>query len=238
MSDNDEPLGDTNITNSSPQTPEDFFNYKKEWSRSVFDRPHRFVVHYLYEIPSFSSGGQVLRNILGGWAISGWTELQSGQPFTIRTGADTAGIGNATPARPDYNPAGIFKPNYDQTGTFQERSGSGIRTFFIPGNATGIVVAPRTATGTILANSMPGGGNLGRNTFRGPDYQQWNFSLMKSVPISEGIKLQIRGDFIDLWNHRNFQNPVATMNSPVFGTNQEKPLSATREMLLSAKVKF
>ena len=85
---------------------------------------------------------------------------------------------------------------------------------------------------------MPGGGNLGRNTFRGPTYQQWNFSLMKSISITERGKLQIRSDFINLWNHNNFQNPVATMASPAFGTNTADLLSDTRQILFSAKLKF
>jgi hypothetical protein len=238
-SDNDESLAVTDITNSTPQIPEDFSNFRKEWGRSVFDRPHRFVVHYVYEVPWFSSGwANQLRHVLGGWEISGWTEAQSGQPFTIRTGVDSAGIGTTTPARPDLNLNGIFKPNYNSTGTIQEQSGGGLRTFFIPRDATGLVVAPRTASGALLENSMPGGGNLGRNTFRGPTYQQWNFSLMKSISITERGKLQIRGDFINLWNHNNFANPVATMASPAFGTNTADLLSDTRQILFSAKLKF
>jgi hypothetical protein len=239
-SDNDESLGVTDITNSTPQIPEDFFNYRKEWGRSIFDRPHRFVVHYVYEVPWFSSGwaSQSLRHVFGGWEISGWTEAQSGQPFTIRTGVDSAGIGTTTPARPDLNVNGVFKANYNSTGTIQEQSGGGLRTFFIPRDATGLVVAPRTATGALLENSMPGGGNLGRNTFRGPTYQQWNFSLMKSISITERGKLQIRSDFINLWNHNNFANPVATMASPAFGTNTADLLSDTRQILFSAKLKF
>src|SRR5262249_51767864 len=108
----------------------------------------------------------------------------------------------------------------------------------IPRDGTGLVVAPRTSTGTLLTNSMPGGGNLGRNTFRGPGYQQWNFSLFKTIPIKEQLRLQIRTDFINLWNHNNFAPPVATMNSPAFGTNTATLLSDTRQILFTAKVKF
>src|SRR5262249_23170915 len=151
-------LGVAAITNSSPQIPQNFFNFRPEWSRSVFDRPHRFVAHYIYEVPWFSSSGLTkLRSVLGGWQISGSIEAQSGQPFTIRTGADTAGIGTATPARPNYNPNGIFKSNFNgTTGTVQETSGGGLRTFYIPKDGTGIVTAPLTPTGNILINSMPG----------------------------------------------------------------------------------
>ena len=60
-----------------------------------------------------------------------------------------------------------------------------LRTFTIPIDGTGIVVAPRGPDGLPLANSMPGGGNLGRNTLRGPSFQNWNLSLMKTMAIKE-----------------------------------------------------
>jgi len=82
---------------------------------------------------------------------------------------------------------------------------------------------------------MPGGGNLGKNTFRGPGYEQWNFSMLKSIAIKEQVRLQIRSDFINLWNHRNFQNPVATMSSPAFGTNTADLLSGSRQILLARR---
>jgi hypothetical protein len=85
---------------------------------------------------------------------------------------------------------------------------------------------------------MPGGGNLGRNTFRGPSFQNWNFSLMKKVALRENLQLQIRSDFANLWNHNNFQNPVAVMSSTTFGQNTATLLTDTRQILLSAKMKF
>jgi outer membrane receptor protein involved in Fe transport len=234
FSDNDESLAVTDITNSSPQIPQDFFNFRREWSRSVFDRPHRFVVHYVYAVPWFSSSwaSQSLRHILGGWEISGFTEFQSGQPFTIRTGVDTVGTaagGTNPPGRPNYNPNGILTRDPDTHD---------LRTFITPIGGTGIVTAPLDRNGNILANSMPGGGNLGRNTFRGPSFQQWNFGLMKKITFSETRQVQIRADFVNLFNHNNFQNPEARMNSPSFGLNTATLLSDSRLMLFSAKLKF
>ena len=229
FSDNDESLNSPDIVNSSPQVPQNFFNFRNEWSRSVFDRPNRFVIHYLYEVPWFANSPSALRQVFGGWEIAGFTEFQSGQPFTIRTGVDSAGIGTTAPARPNYNPAGTITKDPD-TGDF--------RTFSTPINGTGIVTVPLSPTGAILANSMPGGGNLGRNTFRGPSYQQWNFSLSKKISINERWKVQVRSDFQNLWNHNNFQNPVATMVNPSFGQNTATLLSDARQMLLSAKIQF
>jgi len=142
---------------------------------------------------------------------------------------DTAGIGTTTPARPNYNPAGTITKD-PVTGDF--------RTFVIPINGTGIVTTPLSPTGTILANSMPGGGTLGRNTFRGPAYAQWNFSLSKKISLTERWKVQVRSDFENLWNHNNFRNPVAVMVNPSFGQNTAVLLSDARRMLLSAKIQF
>jgi hypothetical protein len=242
-SDNDELVsGITDITNSSSAMPEDYFNYRKEWSRSAFDRPHRFNVTYVYQIPWFTSGwaSGALAKILSGWQMSGITEAQSGQPFTITTGVDTSGSGSVG-ARPNLNPGGVFMPNYSLTAgkpVKQDFSG-GLRTFYIPIDGTGIVTAPLTSSGSILANSMPGGGNLGRNTFRGPGFSQWNFSLSKSVKLRENLQFQIRSDFVNIWNHRNFPNPITTMSSTTFGQNTA-PLvgDGVRAILFNARVKF
>src|SRR5262245_19762495 len=222
------------LTPSSPQIPEDFFNFRKEWSRSAFDRPHRFVVHYVYEIPWFSSSPTALRHVFGGWQISGFTEAQSGQPFTITTGVDAAGVlGLASPtfpARPNYNPNGVITRD-PVTGD--------LRTFSTPINGTGIVVTPLGTNGLPLANSVPGGGNLGRNTFRGPSFQNWNFSVMKKITFKEDWQLQLRSDFFNVWNHNNFANPVANMSSPAFGNNISTGFwTDARLITLSAKIRF
>lgn len=229
-SDNDESLGVADITNSSPQVPQNFFDYRNEWSRSVFDRPHRFVVYWNYEVPwlkSDSGWNKVGKQVFGGWQMSGIYDIQSGQPFTIRTGVDTNGIGSAAPARPNVNPGGAFAGD--------SVSGN-LRTFVLPINGTGIVTTTLNAAGVPLANSSAVFGNLGRNTFRGPKFANWNLGLFKNFQIGERVKLQLRNDMINAFNQYTFGNPVATMNSPIFGSNTTNP--GNRTMLMSAKVIF
>ena len=230
FSDNDEPLQIKDIVLSSPQVPQDFFDYRNDWSRSVFDRPHRFVVHYSYEIPWFQSRSgtwAIAGRVFSNWRISGVTEWQSGQPFTVRTGVDSGGSGVPIGWRPDYNANGIFEKDPVE---------GNLRTFKSPITGEGIFLTPLTSGGLPLSNSMPHGGNLGRNTFRGPAFLNWTFSLAKRIPVSERVGLQLRADWFNLWNHRNFGNPVATMSSPAFGTNTTNP--GGREMLLSIKISF
>jgi hypothetical protein len=154
-------------------------------------------------------------------------EDQSGQPFTIRTGVDSGGTGDTRPHRPNYNRGGIMEADAD-TGDF--------RIFRIPLNGTGIVMTPLTSSGIPLVNSTPGGGNLGRNTFRGPSFTNWNFNLTKNINITERWRIQIRSDWVNFLNHRNFGNPVATMNAPNFGQNTTDP--GGRTGLLGVKIFF
>jgi hypothetical protein len=229
MSDNDESLGVAAITASSPQIPQDFFNYRPEYSRSVFDRPHRMVVYWTYETPWFkNSGNGLARRVLGSWNVSGSFDTQSGQPFTIFTGVDTHGNGSAA-GRPDLNANGIMTADA-ATGNF--------RTFTLPLDGSGRVVTFLNSTTRLpLANSRGGSfGNLPRNTFRGPAFQNWNLSFLTRLPVTERLALSIRFDMINALNHRNFGNPVASMASPIFGTNTSDP--GARSTLASMKVEF
>jgi hypothetical protein len=236
LSDSDEAIPlDALLVGSSPQIPQDYLNRGSEWARSAFDRPHRVAAHYSYRIPWFENSPQALRHALSGWQVSGFTEVQSGQPFTIRVGVDALGVGSSTgTARPNYNEGGIILPD-PVTGNY--------RTFSIPLDGTGIVTAPHVinnaGTPVFLRNSMPQGGNLGRNTFRGPGFANTNMSLMKRFALPGEAQLQIRSDFINVFNHDNFPNPEAIMNNgATFGKQTLVPLTDARQVLLGAKVQF
>jgi outer membrane receptor protein involved in Fe transport len=229
FSDNDESLGVAAITNSSPQVPQDFKNYRNEWSRAAFDVPHRLAFYYSWDLPGLK-GNALLKQVTDGWKFNGFTDFQSGQPFTIRTGVDTAGTGTPAPHRPSYNPSGSITLD-PVTGNY--------RTFTTAINGSGIVTTPLAPNALPLANSQAfpvGPDNLGRNTFRGPGIQLFNFSLGKMFEVTDRWKIGIRADWINGFNHRNFGNPVVLMNSPIFGQNTTDP--GGRTMLFSARIRF
>jgi hypothetical protein len=180
-------------------------------------------------VPWFKNGflgGKAMRSLLGGWVISGFSEAQSGQPFTILTGVDTNGNGSSA-ARPFYNPGGVL--------TLDPVSHD-FRSFSTPINGTGIVMTPLSPSGLPLAASSTVFGNLGRNTFRGPGFDNQNVTLIKRFAINERAKLEFRGEFFDLFNHRNFLNPIVNMSSPSFGQNTSDP--GGRQILLSGRIRF
>jgi outer membrane receptor protein involved in Fe transport len=229
LSNNDESLGVGAITAGSPQLPQNFNDYRSEYGLSAFDRTNRYVVYFNYDIPWFRSGllaNSVLKRTFSGWAVNGVTSAQSGQPFTILTGVDSYGLGS-TAARPDYNPNGTI--------TLDPVSHD-YRTFTTPLNGTGIAVTHLGPSGLPLADSQIAVGNLGKNTFRGPGYDNQNFTLLKKIAVTERVSLQLRGEFFDIFNHRNFGNPISNMSSPTFGQNTSDP--GGRQILLSGRVNF
>jgi outer membrane receptor protein involved in Fe transport len=229
LSNNDESLGVGAITAGSPQIPQNYNDYRSEYGLSAFDRQNRYVAFFNYDVPWFNSGplgSGVLKRVFGGWTVNGVSQAQSGQPFTILTGVDTYGVGN-TAARPDYNPNGTI--------TLDPVSHD-YRTFTTPLDGTGIVVTHLGPNKLPLAYSQVRFGNLGKNTFRGPGYDTQNFTLIKKIAITERLALQFRGEFFDIFNHRNFNNPVVNMSSPTFGQNTSDP--GGRAILLSGRITF
>jgi len=205
MSDNDESLGVGLITDGSPQVPQDYRNIDAEWSLSAFDRTHRFVVNYIWEVPLFrNSRNGVLRSVLGGWQIAGVTQAQSGQPFTVFTGVDSNGNGTAGGDRPNLVPGCSPLPDPD-TGDFKT---------FLPNDCFAV---PRGTNGLPLANSL-GNGNLPRNSFRAAGFWNTDVSLSKKFSISDDA-VTVRADFLNVFNQDEYGLPVANISSVSFGQN-------------------
>ncbi len=227
MSNNDESLGVGAITAGSPQVPQDYLNYGAEKSPSAFDRTHRFVINYIYEIPWFrSSWAQmpVVKQVFTGWQFSGVTAFQSGQPFTIVTGVDSNGNGGGGD-RPNFNPAGAFA---------EDPLTHNLRTF-TTSKVNGQYLVPLGTNGLPLAFSL-GNGNLGKNTLRAPGFWNTDISLSKKFKFLEKQALTFRVDFLNAFNQDNYGIPVNSLNSTSYGLNTNN--WGNRSITLGAKYTF
>lgn len=219
FSNNDESLGVAAITAGSPQIPQDFNDIDAEWSLSAFDRTHRVVASWLYETPAV--GNAFVRQLTGGWQVSGVFVAQSGQPFTILTGVDTNGNGGGGD-RPNFDPSGTLTPDPD-TGN--------LRTF----TTSGMFLVPLGTNGLPLANSL-GNGNLGRNTLRAPAWYNWDISVARRFTLPFGHRVLIRADLFNAFNQDNYGVPVNSLSNPAFGTNTNN--WGNRSLLMSARYSF
>jgi outer membrane receptor protein involved in Fe transport len=185
------------MTSSGPLFHANYGNTENDQRQTV-------TVSILYELP-FGHGKQFANAIpkavdyvVGGWQFNPLWIAGTGTPFnlTISDRENTSGPSN----RPDYAGGAHMGEMTRVANGFQWFDGS---AFVAPAEtASGIYTRP---------------GNVARNTFHGPGYDQLTASLFKNVPIREGIVGQLRFEAYNLLNHPQFTNPDAGVYDGNFG---------------------
>ena len=194
------------------------FNYAANRGSSDFDCRLTFAVNFTWEVPGTRS--RAVNTVLGGWAMDGLMQAQSGNPFNPTVGFDDAGLLGSGDGgqRPNYVPIGqpIITGNSEQ--------------YFNP-----------------LAFTLPPSGylgNLGRNGFTGPDLVMVTLALERDFLKSEKRVLRIRAEGFNVANHPNFQIPsgIQLFNSSGARLGTAGQITATtttsRQLQLSARYSF
>ncbi|MGH9898908.1 MAG: hypothetical protein ACRD4L_08685, partial [Pyrinomonadaceae bacterium] len=162
---------------------------------SDFDRPHVFVVNYIYELPvgkgkRFLNSGGIANTILGGWQVTGTSYFRSGGPFSINTPVDVLGVG------PGAGAQFVTSRGGEITQVSDPKLGE---SFF---NDPSLFTLPAPGTE----------GVLGRNFFRDPAYQTHDLALIKNFHISEDIRLEFRTEMFNFLNHPILSRPNTNIN--------------------------
>ena len=166
---------------------------KCEKASSNFDNRHRFVVTASYALPNLSESHPRLGK---GWQVNTVVTLRTGNPFHL-TLFD------------DYNNTGEFFPRPDVVGDPYEGTSAPDR--FINLSAFKVPCTLDPAGDGSAASCIPGTwhfGSLGRNALRGPGYQNVDFSIFKDTDITERLRIQLRAEIFNIFNHPNFSNPL------------------------------
>ncbi len=164
-----------------------------EKANSNFDNRHRLVVTASYELPNLSPSHPRLGK---GWQLNTVVTLRSGNPFHL-TLFD------------DYNNTGEFFPRPDLIG--DPYAGTRAPDNFINLAAFKVPCTLDPAGDGSAASCIPGTwhfGSLGRNALRGPSYHNADFSIFKNTEITENLRLQLRAEVFNIFNHPNFSNPL------------------------------
>jgi TonB dependent receptor len=206
--------GGVNGNENSP--PQDSYNLAAERSLASFNVAHRFINTVLYDLPIPKNKGFGSK-IFGDIQLSGILSIQTGFPFTVNVSGDTAGAGAGT--------GGIFiRPNYI-LGQNVDLSGSARSTdhFF---NTAAFSLPPAGAYG-----------NLGRDTIVGPGLTDLDMVIAKNISLRESVKLQLRVECFNIFNHPNYNIVGRIINDP---TTFGKVLSQLdpRQVQFGAKLQF
>jgi hypothetical protein len=168
--------------------PTDNTNIALDRGNADFDIRHRFVVSYYYELPFFKSN-----RWLGGWSWSGITSVQTGVPIQLIASADTNRDGIGTD-RPVYTGSGSISNAIQHS----KSPADGYFNTSLFKNFT----CPTSVNFGLFCNSP-----LGRNTLIGPGFVNFDMGFGKSFKITERLVLQFQGNFFNVFNRPNFQNP-------------------------------
>ncbi len=170
---------------AGPQSFQNAFEPSANYSNSNFDVRNAFKGYAVYELPigrgkHFLNSNALVDGVIGGWQVAGTIVLSTGNPFTVDATQNT------------YQQAGTSFPNWVQ-GVSPIPANRSIKNWFNP-----------------AAFSQPANGTFGdvkRNSLYGPGLNVVNLSGSKTFSILESVKLQIRCDAQNAFNHPSFGVP-------------------------------
>jgi hypothetical protein len=209
------------------------FDRRAERARSTYDRPQRFTLNAVYELPPYHKQMGALGRLFGGWQVGGILTLQSGTPFGPLNGSDpTAALSGVDalvgdPIRPNLNTSLPIS-----SMSIQELRKAGGSSLFSK-------LAPCAQIGTTLTCS-PGDrfGNLGRNALRADGIDNLDFSVSKTTRLfAEHHTLQFRADVFNLTNTRKFGIPEARITNSGF-LDEKSTDGGNRRIFLGLKYSF
>jgi hypothetical protein len=204
-----------------------------DYGNVIYDRRHRFLVTYLYDLP-FGKGqpwlnsGSVLNRFVGDWQLAGVTIMQSG-PFL-------------TPYEDSVDPA-----NTNILTTVGQARPDELRN-------VSLYASRRTTTQWLNPNAFPylnlqtaAGNGIGRfgnapvGGVVGPGTDNYSLSLMKNLAITEKSKFQFGLEAANVFNHRNYEPPNMQVDSSGFGSItalQTAEGAGPRSLELSGRITF
>lgn len=176
-----------------PQNPND---YRAEYGNTDSIPRQVFSLNYLYEIPvgrgrRVNISNSFLNGVVGGWSLSGITMYRTGSPFSVTFNVPSNIVGWQGGRVDAVSGASVYAGQSSSHDVV-----SGVQWF---------------NTAAFQAPQPWQWGNSSRNSVYGPGFWNWDLGLQKLFSITEHHSLQLRGDFLNAFNHFNLGNPVAVM---------------------------
>ena len=180
-----------------PTAVQDAFNIRADKGPPDDFVRHNFATDFVYELPFARAGGGnslLVRNLAGGWQVSGIFTARSGNPVNITQSTAFQG------SRADYL-GGSNCQFEDYTATLRYLN----RSCFAPvtiGAQSGVPVRP---------------GNIGRNAIFAPGFWNLDLSTAKRFFITERFEGKIEAQMLNALNHTNLSGLQGNIINSAFG---------------------
>ena len=203
-------------------------NPHSSYGNSDFDRTHVFTVSYHYELPILAHANGWLKQIVNGWGFNGITVLQSGQPYSVIDfsggvasifwggGQDlttnpivpVGGLG-ATATNP------LLQGTTGINGTKPVLNAAAFGP--VPPYAPGTHGVPPCDVATKTCDTFENGyATGGRNIFRGPFQNRFDFGAFKNFRLTERFRLRYDVNAFNIFNHPSFDIPNNSVDFNAF----------------------
>ena len=234
IDDTSEVIGGTGSTGAvSSGAPQNPFDTHPEKGPSSFDVTRGFGLSVIQDLQlqKVSLLSRLNKKVTYGWQLLSISSISSGSPFTVYSGIQQTGYGSFGVDRPDQ----IATPHLstaraNRQDYFGEGANNAADFFSIPIHVPG-------GTGPNQGRF----GTLGRNTFRGPAFYDFDFALIKDTPFgrrsggAERVDLQFRSEFFNLFNIVNMGLPANVLTGSGFG-EISKTAGNSRQIQFSLKL--
>jgi hypothetical protein len=208
MSDSTGYYGAWNNALSASAYWQNVYDQRSEWAPCYYDATHVISAYAIYDLP-FGRGkmlapnaGKAVNAVIGGWEVSPIVSFHTGWPMPINGANDNSGTFSRG-ARADCS--GI--PSITNTGI----PGIGRQWFTNNGDFS------QPAVGT-FGNCSPQLSGL-----RSPHYNDVDLSLHKDFPITERFRVQFRTDFVNAFNHVQYNAPNMSLGSTMGQITSAQP---------------
>ena len=222
MSDSTGYYGAWNNALSASAYWQNVYDQKAEWAPCYYDATHVVSAYAIYQLPIgrgkmlAKNANKVVNEIIGGWAISPILSWRTGWPLPVYGAHDNSGTFSRG-ARADCH--GL--PSISNTTI----PGVGVQWFSNPNDQ----FFSDAALGT-FGNCSPQLDGL-----RSPHYTDIDLSLHKDFPLTERFRLQLRSDFVNLFNHVQYNAPNMSLGTTMGQITSAQPM---RQIQLALKLYY
>lgn len=174
------------------------------YGNSDYDVRHNFNLNYVYQTPSHWSSS-LMNRAVGGWTLGGVLYYHTGLPWSPVDLAKRAQLGNVTGLRNTTPPATFNggKVISGSCGRGAAQSGAGIGG------------APCATESEFVVGADDFGNS--RNALRGPGFFNTDLSILKNFKLTERFGFAVGATAFDVLNHQNFDLPINSVTSGIFG---------------------
>jgi len=192
------------------------------YGNSDYDVRHNFNLNYVYQTPSHWSSS-LMNRVVGGWTVGGTLFYHSGLPWSPVNSSSRGLLDNATGLR-TTTPLALFNggkviSHSCGKGAAQAGAGIGGAPCAMGTDFQGLPVFASATDGTPVEVDLGGVRSFGnaRNALRGPGFFDTDLSILKNFKIGERLGFAVGATAFDVLNHQNFDLPVNSVTSGLFG---------------------